>query len=143
MGVKQGVLRALTIFAVVSMVTVEPAPIIVGPVAKAIVYVGAKEGELCVPTVFVVVSMATVELTALIVALVVKASVEEVQVLLPRVLAEWVASSPIPCSIRSFPIGTPSTPMLRSSPLPTVSLLLEPREAQLNRHKKLLRFVLT
>jgi hypothetical protein len=135
------VLRALTIFAVVSMVTVEPAPIIVGPVAKAIVYVGAKEGELCVPTVFVVVSMATVELTALIVALVVKASVEEVQVLLPR--AEWVASSPIPCSIPSFPIGTPSTPMLRSSPLPTVSLLLEPREAQLNRHKKLLRFVLT
>ncbi len=34
----------MTIFAVVSMVTVEPAPIIVGPVAKAIVYVGAKGG---------------------------------------------------------------------------------------------------
>jgi hypothetical protein len=97
-----------------------------------------------VPTVFVVVSMAILELTALIVALVAKASVEDVQVLLlPRVLVEWVASSPIPCSIPSFPIGTPSTPMLRSSPLPTVTLLLEPREAQLHRHKKLLRFVLT
>jgi hypothetical protein len=42
------VLRALTIFAVVSTVTVEPAPIIVGPVAKAIDYVGAKgEGAVC------------------------------------------------------------------------------------------------
>jgi hypothetical protein len=97
-----------------------------------------------VPTVFVAVSLATVGLAALIVGLVAKASVEEVLVLLlPRVLEEWVTSSPTPCSISSFPIGTPSTPMLRSSLQPIVKLLLEPRETQLKRHKKLLRFVLT
>jgi hypothetical protein len=107
--------------------------------------VGVKQRELCVPTLFVVVSLATVGLAALIVALVAKASVEEVPLLLllPRVLEEWVTSSPTPCSISSFPIGIPSTPMLRSSLLPIVTLLLERRETQLKRHKKLLRFVLT
>ncbi len=97
------------------------------------------------PTLFVVVSLATAGLAARIVALVAKASVEEVPVLLllPRVLEEWVTPSPTPCSISSFPIGIPSTPMLRSSLLPIVTLLLEPRETQLKRHKKLLRFVLT
>jgi hypothetical protein len=98
-----------------------------------------------VPTLFVVVSLATVGLAALIVALVAKASVEEVPalLLLPRVLEEWVTSSPTPFSISSFPIGIPSTPMLRSSLVPIVTLVLEPRETQLKRHKKLLPFVLT
>jgi uncharacterized membrane protein YhaH (DUF805 family) len=125
-------LCALTIFVVVSMVTVEAQLSIVELVAKASVDVEAKQGMLCVPTVFVVVSMVTVEWALLIVPLVIaKASVHLLLLLLlPQVLdQEWVTYSPTPCSIPSFPIGTPSTPMLRSSLLPMLTLLLVPREA--------------
>ncbi len=93
---------------------------------------GVKQGMLCVPTGFVVVSMATVEWALLIVPLVIaKASVHLLLLLrLPQVLdQEWVTYSPTPCSIPSFPIGTPSTPILRSSLLPMLTLLLVPREA--------------
>jgi hypothetical protein len=130
-AVKQGMLCALTIFVVVSLVTVEAHLPIVELVAKASVDVEAKEGMLCVPTVFVVVSMVTVEWALLIVPLVIaKASVHLLLLLLPQVLdQEWVTYSPTPCSIPSFPIGTPSTPMLRSSLLPMLTLLLVPREA--------------
>ncbi len=145
MGVKQGMLCALTIFVVVSMVTVEAQLPIVELVAKASVDVEAKEGMLCVPTVFVVVSMVTVEARLPIVEVVVKASVHLLLLLLlPRVLdQEWVTSSPTPCSIPSFPIGTPSTPMLRSSLLPMLTLLLVPRGAPFKSDKKLLPFALT
>jgi hypothetical protein len=125
-------LCALTIFVVVSMVTVEAPLTIVELVAKASVDVEAKEGMLCVLTVFVVVSMATVEAQMPIVELVAKASVHLLLLLLllPQVLdQEWVTYSPTPCSIPSFPIGTPSTPMLRSPLLPMLTLLLVPREA--------------
>ncbi len=148
MGVKQGMLCALTIFVVVSMVTVEAQLPIVELVAKASVDVEAKEEMLCVPAVFVVVSMATVEWALLIVPLVIaKASVHLLLLLLlllPQVLdQEWVIYSPTPCSIPSFPIGTPSTPMLRSSLLPMLTLLLVPREAPFKWDKKLLPFALT
>ncbi len=87
---------------------------------------GVKQGMLCALTIFVVVSMVTVEAHLPIVELVAKASVH----LLLQVLdQEWVTYSPTPCSIPSFPIGTPSTPMLRSSLLPMLTLLLVPREA--------------
>ncbi len=146
MGVKQGMLCALTIFVVVSMVTVEAQLPIVELVAKASVDVEAKEVMLCVPTVFVVVSMVTVEAQLPIVELVAKASVQLLLLLLllPQVLdQEWVTYSPIPCSIPSFPIGTPSTPMLRSSLLPMLTLRLVPREAPFKSDKKLLPFALT
>jgi hypothetical protein len=133
-GVKQGMLCVPTVFVVVSMVTVEAQLTIVELVAKANVDVEAKEGMLCVPTVFVVVSMATVEWALLIVTLVIaKASVHLLLLLLlllPQVRdQEWVTYSPTPCSIPSFRIGTPSTPMQRSSLLPMLTLLLVPREA--------------
>jgi hypothetical protein len=147
-GVKQGMLCALTIFVVVSMVTVEAQLPIVELVAKASVDVEAKEEMLCVPAVFVVVSMATVEWALLIVPLVIaKASVHLLLLLLlllPQVLdQEWVIYSPTPCSIPSFPIGTPSIPMLRSSLLPMLTLRLVPREAPFKWDKKLLPFALT
>ncbi len=83
---------------------------------------------LCALTVFVVVSMVTVEAQLPIVKIA-KASVH-LLLLLPQVLGqEWVTYSPTPCSIPSFPIGTPSTPMLRSSLLPMLTLRLVPREA--------------
>ncbi len=85
---------------------------------------GVKQGMLCALTIFVVVSMVTVETQLPIVELVAKASVH--LLLLDQ---EWVTYSPTPCSIPSFPIGTPSTPMLRSSLLPMLTLPLVPREA--------------
>ncbi len=93
---------------------------------------GVKQGMLCALTIFVVVSTVTVEAHLPIVELVAKASVHLLLLLLllPQVLdQEWVTYSPTPCSIPSFPIGTPSTPMLRSSPLPMLTLLLVPRGA--------------
>jgi hypothetical protein len=130
------------------MVTVEAQLPIVELVAKASVDVEAKEEMLCVPAVFVVVSMATVEWALLIVPLVIaKASVHLLLLLLlllPQVLdQEWVIYSPTPCSIPSFPIGTPSIPMLRSSLLPMLTLRLVPREAPFKWDKKLLPFALT
>jgi hypothetical protein len=143
---KEGMLCVPTVFVVVSMVTVEAQLPIVELVAKASVDVEAKEGMLCVPTVSVVVSMATVEWALLIVPLVIaKASVHLLLLLLlPQVLdQEWVANSPTRCSIPSFPIGTPSTPMLRSSLLPMLTLRLLAREAPFKCYKKLLPFSLT